>query len=272
MLPPPPDLSDAIRQWKERELFWIIKHGIKYTGMPAWVSQQRDDEVWAVVAFLKQLPTLDAQSYRDLAFGDLRIAPPSGRELALAETGSELTGACARCHGADDRGPASGLVPVLHGQPVEFLVAALHAYADGKRESGIMQPVAADLTPHGDAARGGILFALGAAAEPCQRRGGQRCHRARQDTGKRGRCERQGPAMPDLSQQRGPRGLSTPERTAFGLHGRPAAAMEDGFAANTETDTIMRPIARLLSDRQIDEVSAYFADAAAASSDKAQPR
>ena len=47
----------------------------------------------------------------------------------------------------DDRRPQSNLVPILHGQPVEFLAAALRAYADGKRESGIMQPVAADLTP-----------------------------------------------------------------------------------------------------------------------------
>jgi cytochrome c553 len=39
----------------------------------------------------------------------------------------------------------SNLVPVLHGQPAEFLVSALNAYAEGKRRSGIMQPLAADL-------------------------------------------------------------------------------------------------------------------------------
>ena len=38
------------------ELFWIVKHGIKYTGMPAWVALDRDDEVWAVVAFLNGTP------------------------------------------------------------------------------------------------------------------------------------------------------------------------------------------------------------------------
>ncbi len=60
-LPPPPDLTRATKEWKDRELFWIVKHGIKYTGMPAWVVQERDDEVWTVVAFLKQLPALDAE-------------------------------------------------------------------------------------------------------------------------------------------------------------------------------------------------------------------
>ena len=48
--------------WRDRELFWIVKHGIKYTGMPAWAAQQRDDEVWALVAFLRRLPALDAQT------------------------------------------------------------------------------------------------------------------------------------------------------------------------------------------------------------------
>ena len=41
----------------------------------------------------------------------------------------------------------SGLVPILHGQPVEFLTAALRDFVDGRRDSGIMQPVAASLEP-----------------------------------------------------------------------------------------------------------------------------
>ena len=145
MLPPPPDLSDATRQWKDAELFWIVKHGIKYTGMPAWISQRRDDEVWAVIAFLKRLPALDAQAYHALAMGGMRAAPQSGREIATAEATSEAVGACVRCHGAEDRRPASNLVPILHGQPREFLATALQAFASGNRESGIMQPVAAGL-------------------------------------------------------------------------------------------------------------------------------
>jgi cytochrome c553 len=38
-------------------------------------------------------------------------------------------------------------VPVLHGQPADYLLASLKAYAEGRRRSGIMQPLAADLRP-----------------------------------------------------------------------------------------------------------------------------
>ena len=125
MLPPPPDLATQMRPWRDRELFWIVKHGIKYTGMPAWPAQQRDDEVWALVAFLRRLPALDADGYRALALGDLQMPPQSGRELATSETASAAVGACARCHGDERNAPASALVPILHGQPVEFLAARI---------------------------------------------------------------------------------------------------------------------------------------------------
>ena len=115
---------------------------------PRWPSQQRDDEVWAVVAFLKRLPTLGRRkAIVSWPSATCEVTRQSGREIATAEATAEAVGACARCHGADDRRPPSALVPILHGQPAEFLAAALRAYADGKRESGIMQPVAADLTP-----------------------------------------------------------------------------------------------------------------------------
>ena len=78
MLPSPPDLSASMRPWKERELFWIVEHGLKYTGMPGWVAPEREDEIWAVVAFLKRLPTLDARSYRDLALGGVSVSRTAG--------------------------------------------------------------------------------------------------------------------------------------------------------------------------------------------------
>src|SRR5687767_5962755 len=125
MLPTPPDLAVQMRPWRDRELFWIVKHGIKYTGMPAWAAQQRDDEVWALVAFLRRLPALDAHGYRDLALGGVQVEPQSGRDVATRETASAAVGACARCHGAEGSAPPSALVPILHGQPAEFLTAAL---------------------------------------------------------------------------------------------------------------------------------------------------
>src|SRR5690606_19116170 len=70
MVPEPPYLPPAIAELAPDELFWIVKHGIKYTAMPAWVAQQRDDEVWAMVAFLQRLPALSAAQFRQLAAGE----------------------------------------------------------------------------------------------------------------------------------------------------------------------------------------------------------
>src|SRR5690606_22829684 len=56
MTPSPPYLPPAVPKWEADELFYIVKHGVKFTGMPAWPAQGRDDEVWAMVAFLVQLP------------------------------------------------------------------------------------------------------------------------------------------------------------------------------------------------------------------------
>lgn len=44
--------------------FWIIKHGIKMTAMPAWGTSHSDHAIWAIVAFLKKLPALSPEQYK----------------------------------------------------------------------------------------------------------------------------------------------------------------------------------------------------------------
>ncbi len=46
--------------------FWIIKHGIKMSGMPAWGTTHDDESIWAIVAFLRKLPGLSAAQYQAL--------------------------------------------------------------------------------------------------------------------------------------------------------------------------------------------------------------
>jgi len=65
LYPPPPDLAKAASLYSPAELFWILKHGIKMTGMPAW-SDHSDEELWATVAFLEKLPSLSEQDYAKL--------------------------------------------------------------------------------------------------------------------------------------------------------------------------------------------------------------
>ncbi|HEY5811862.1 MAG TPA: cytochrome c, partial [Terrimicrobiaceae bacterium] len=82
MVPPPPDLVRRAGELEARELFYIVKHGVKFTGMPAWPSLQRDDEVWAVVAFLKTLAHLDKEAYQQLVRGH---SPSTSQMLSLDE-------------------------------------------------------------------------------------------------------------------------------------------------------------------------------------------
>ena len=46
--------------------FWIIKHGIKASAMPAWGPTHDDARIWAMVAFLQKLPTLTPAQYQIL--------------------------------------------------------------------------------------------------------------------------------------------------------------------------------------------------------------
>ncbi len=48
------------------EAFWVVKHGIRMTGMPAWGVTHSDEELWNIVAFLQVLPRLSPQEYRAL--------------------------------------------------------------------------------------------------------------------------------------------------------------------------------------------------------------
>lgn len=47
--------------------FWIIKHGIKASGMPAWSKGGMEDAaIWDLVAFVQRLPKMSASEYREL--------------------------------------------------------------------------------------------------------------------------------------------------------------------------------------------------------------
>ena len=43
-----------------------MKHGVKMTGMPAWGVTHEDELLWDVVAFLRKMPELSADQYREL--------------------------------------------------------------------------------------------------------------------------------------------------------------------------------------------------------------
>lgn len=74
LMPPAPELRAAASDWSDAELFWIVKHGIRMTGMPAWGPTHSDEQLWQIVAFLKKYPELSAAQYE--AWGQPAGKPP----------------------------------------------------------------------------------------------------------------------------------------------------------------------------------------------------
>jgi len=65
MYPSPPALTGSAKQWSPGELFWIIRNGIKMSGMPAWPDHS-DEDIWSIIAFLDKLPNMSEQDYGTL--------------------------------------------------------------------------------------------------------------------------------------------------------------------------------------------------------------
>ena len=79
LYPHPPNLAQGEVQDPQRA-FWIIKHGIKMTAMPAWGKTLDDAAVWDLVAFIRAMPSLTPESYRHLTADAAAGAPPVARE------------------------------------------------------------------------------------------------------------------------------------------------------------------------------------------------
>lgn len=140
MLPEPPSLTGASREWSPAELYWIVLNGQKYTGMPAWLSHEREDEVWPVVAFLDALPQMRAADYDVLT----ALPAPTGAAPFLE---IEAARSCIGCHGMPNGPQLHPRVPRLGGQSEAYLRRSLTEFASGLRKSGTMQLFAAPLAP-----------------------------------------------------------------------------------------------------------------------------
>lgn len=64
--PRAPDLAEEATGMTPAELFWVTKHGIRMTGMPAWGTTHDDDAIWPVVAFVTRLPEFDETEYQQM--------------------------------------------------------------------------------------------------------------------------------------------------------------------------------------------------------------
>jgi cytochrome c553 len=177
MRPQPQYLPTEARRFSPAELFYIVKHGVKYSAMPAWAAQTRADEVWPVVAFLRAMPNMRYAAFVRLAYGERATgqgaatpafappAKPAPYQLHAADAQTDPTNlyaapafgftdiqaadpgaSCAACHGVDGRGREGGRFPNLTLQTNTYLRDALGAFASGQRASAYMQNIATQLT------------------------------------------------------------------------------------------------------------------------------
>jgi cytochrome c553 len=204
-----------------------------------------------MVAFLRELPSMDEARWRHLAYGNHN--PPIGKISDFSQALAE----CARCHGKDGLG-RSPAVPALAGQNLTYLRESLEAYTAGHRQSGIMGVPATvvDAKLFADLARHFSALPLPAPSEPSK----DASTRRGEDIALRGIPERDVPACLGCH-GRPDRNPIYPE-----LSGQPAeylAAQLRLFRSEkrggTRFEHLMRNAAKNLSDEDIAALAAYFA-------------
>jgi cytochrome c553 len=249
-LPEPPDLTPLVPTWQANELFWIVRNGLKYTGMPAWPALQREDEVWDVVTFLRALPTMTPERYRELA-GLAADEPPASRR----DDRQALLTACARCHERD-----TTAFPRLDLQTEAHLLDQLKAYAAGHRASGFMQAATAELTDAEMAWLAGHYAARPTKTAPAI--APEPSHREGEALFRRGAPELGVPACEACHAREAARR----ERAYPALLGQHAAytanqlrLFKSGARNTTEPARLMATIAGRMTDEQINAVAAYLA-------------
>jgi mono/diheme cytochrome c family protein len=67
------------RKRSDGEIYWIVKHGTKLTGMPAFGPTHDEQELWGLVALAKEMPRMSPEHYRQLVkAGDSERKKESG--------------------------------------------------------------------------------------------------------------------------------------------------------------------------------------------------
>jgi len=83
MTPAPPNLMPTAREWPSTHIYWVIRHGVKMTAMPAWQDRMSDSDMWDLVAFVRNMAELTPQQYKAMA----GIAQTAGNDPPWPETG-----------------------------------------------------------------------------------------------------------------------------------------------------------------------------------------
>jgi mono/diheme cytochrome c family protein len=128
MTPTPAALVHTARAWPPAEIFWVVKEGIKMTGMPAWKYRMSDDDIWAVVAFLPEMAHLTPRQYAALRTGPLTAEVEVSATVPDAARGKRAIHqyACVTCHAIPGIvGPNAPVGPPLAGIGARAVIAGV---------------------------------------------------------------------------------------------------------------------------------------------------
>lgn len=140
MVPEPPEIAEAVKDWQPNELHWIVQNGVKMSGMPGWPVTERPDEVWSVVAWLMTV---------------------QGGTPSPVPQATDGEGYCRTCHGT-----VAGPVPRLDILGSDYIADQLAAYRSGLRPSGIMAQAMSMVPEDQDAELSAALSTRGAGDGP----------------------------------------------------------------------------------------------------------
>ncbi len=138
--PKPPHLyeEEEAQEWNASEKFWITKHGIMFTGMPAWGITHSDEDIWNMVAFIQKLPEMDANEYSRGSVGDqstkAAVTESSVPEQLSQQVVEIFKNNCKSCHSGSD--PARELKITKD----TYLSATLNQPSIGKPQIMLVEP------------------------------------------------------------------------------------------------------------------------------------
>jgi mono/diheme cytochrome c family protein len=139
MYPPASDLRTAnVQKRSDGQLYWVVKNGLSFVGMPAFGEQYNDEAIWAIVGYVRALGRGDAPtgSVTPLPTEEnLAVAHPFAPEAERRGAAVFFEQGCYMCHGP--RGDAVGNMAL---RPTKRALANLDSFEKNLREPPLGMP------------------------------------------------------------------------------------------------------------------------------------
>jgi mono/diheme cytochrome c family protein len=145
LLPVPGNLAQTALEWPPAWLYYVTRKGVRMTGMPAWEYRLAEPDLWATVAFLQELPSLQPAEYAARAARAPACAQRQDLPRTADEPGPTLLRqyACHACHVIEGVvGPDSHSGPPLRDWPRRAYIAGVLPNTPANLERWIREPKA----------------------------------------------------------------------------------------------------------------------------------